>query len=82
MPGQTLIKYFWYLLCCSLFYIVIDIVVEQLKTQAQCGAITHCVDMVANLNAIQPFFLLIAVIIGTLWLIVKGINASEREVMR
>ena len=82
MPGQHLIKYFIYLAGGSLFYILFKQVIDVLKTQPQCGILTDCNDTLGYLNTFEPYFLFIALIVGTLWLIIKGINVSERDVTR
>jgi len=82
MPGQHIIKFFIYLAGVSLFYILFKQVIDVLKTQPQCGGLTDCNDTLGYLNAFEPYFLFVALIVGVLWLIVKGINASDRNVAR
>mgnify|MGYP003632789646 CR=1 FL=1 len=82
MPGQHIIWYVLYLVALSLFYILFKPLINILKEQTQCGDIAHCTDTLGYLNAFEPYFLFVGLIIGTLWLIIKGINVSERDVLR
>jgi len=80
MPGQHIIKFFIYLAAVSIFYILFKQVIDVLKTQPQCGTISDCTDTLGYLNTFEPYFLFVALLVGVIWLIVKGINASNREV--
>ena len=83
MPAQHIIFYFIFLAGVSLFHLVFfKPLIAVLQTQPQCGSLTDCTNTLNSVNAFEPFFLMVAVIVGTLWLIVKGINASERDVTR
>lgn len=85
MPGQHLIYYFVYLAAMSLTYMIFfSPLINALKTSPpqQCGIIAECTETLGYLNSFEPYFLFVGLILGTLWLIVKGINASEREVAR
>jgi len=80
MPGQHIIKFFIYLAAVSCFYIVWSPVMNLLSTSVDCGGLTDCSNMLGYLNTLQPFFLFIALVLGVIWLLVKGINASDRDV--
>lgn len=85
MPGQHIIQYFIYLAGMSLAYMLLfKPLFDALKATPpqQCGIITECTDTLGYLNSFEPYFLFVGLIVGTLWLIVKGINASERDVTR